>query len=478
MSTENAIMITLRNEQNGTYPCILLRKFFCMVFIDAKGKKLSLYTATVFGGLTADIDSLTKDTYVHYEAQKCKLRFEICDKESEIIKSIKISDLTSSFCKQTTHIEKVWGDCKECNEIDAKDKLKDLYPAAYETKNPIIEAGGIYYFSQKGNGLTHEFIAVPGEFEKEERAANKGVYSLTGPRDKQRTDGVEAMNWILTEIELADSVLEKRLQIIINFIDNQNAQLHALTPDFTWYFAPPPSYVIGEQSEIKIGSEAKPNLIQGVSDTTTVRFKEWVDPPNSILERKKSRFLYKSVDSETAQKLSKTQSLIANLFITNPHAPANRQFLLGLLVAFLLSFCADKTRINEFYDCIHAYCTCGDQCICKTACNVISLFAPLLLVITFLSLIMAPKRCIPEEPQNIWKKILKISRFFGIILALVVTIYTFVAWPIFPNKMSLFFSCNVNLWILRVGYILPIVINGIYLGICVFKYKRQMYNYL
>ncbi len=468
MSAENSITIKINNKQNLAYKTILLRKFFCMVFFDASGRKLSIYIATVFGGLEAERDSIDAETCVYYGDPNCPLHFEISDNGCALIKSSKITDLTSSFYEQKDCINRVWGSCEECDERKAIEKLKAFYPSVHPKEEDLkIAADKILIFKQ-GDAITHRFVAVPGDFKKNSDLA----YTLTGPKQGQRIAGVEAMNWVLTEVELTRPVLEKMLQIGIDF-----GTVNALTPDFTWYYAPPAGFVISEDSVMILGDKTEKNLIAGVADTTTVPFKEWVKHPNSINERKKSRFISKSVDNYSSE-LAKKKTIVASLLITNPHATNNRQFLLGLLVAFFLAFCADKTRINEYYQCLHKYCTMGDSCPCLTACNLISLFAPLLSIFTFLSLVMTPKRCIPDDYSQKRSKVIKLARIVGIALTAVAMVYTFVLWLIIPEFLSSFISCTTNLWIVGIGFIAPFLIHLGYLLICTLKFKRQIYNYL
>ena len=50
------ISLQISNPSNATYKSILLRKFFLMLFIDADGKKIHAYIASVFGGLQGTTD--------------------------------------------------------------------------------------------------------------------------------------------------------------------------------------------------------------------------------------------------------------------------------------------------------------------------------------------------------------------------------------------------------------------------------------
>ena len=45
------IRLRIFNPNNVQYEKIILRKFFNMVFFSEDGKKLTIYTATVFGGM-------------------------------------------------------------------------------------------------------------------------------------------------------------------------------------------------------------------------------------------------------------------------------------------------------------------------------------------------------------------------------------------------------------------------------------------
>lgn len=108
------IRLKISSVNDTTYKQVVLRKFFNMVFFSADGKKLTIYTATVFGGMHEVSGSQEKGKLMpKYEKAGCILRFEYeIDNLRETGKeklSIKFVNLTESFCKQTKYIEKVWG---------------------------------------------------------------------------------------------------------------------------------------------------------------------------------------------------------------------------------------------------------------------------------------------------------------------------------------------------------------------------------
>ncbi len=109
------IRLKISNPNNMTYKKILLRKFFYMVFISPDGKKLDIFIATVFGGITQDIQE-PDEIYAsvrHDSQDACSLEFSFSSSEndSKLIEGISFADLTDSFCRQTQWIAKVWGSC-------------------------------------------------------------------------------------------------------------------------------------------------------------------------------------------------------------------------------------------------------------------------------------------------------------------------------------------------------------------------------
>lgn len=479
------IKLAITSPNNFTYKRIVLRKFFYMIFIDANGKKLYAYIATVFGGLTKEIDDLDKacKEIENVPGEDCTLTFEIVEND-DVVEKVNINDITDSFFQQTQYIEKVWGKCEVLDDqTKVNAALKKLYPDLYkDSKHTNISVSNntiIQITEEKNNQPSHSCIVTKGIFTSG-TASNSYKLSCPSPNTGGCYDGIEAMNWVKVVIDLKRNVVEKPFLFSILLGKDK-----IFTPDFTWYFAPPPGTVISADSYVKIGGVRVNNVIQRVADETTVYFSEWSDPPEYISERKKSRVYFKSdeiqktVTNYDYHNLSKRESVSVTLILDNPQKPSNKQFLAGLFIAFLLSFCSDKTRINDFYTCLNINCTCGNSvCMCQKICNAITIFAPILLILCFFSFILTPKKALPLIGKTSGKRFLKACRVIGLISTLVLMVYVYILWLIFPEIMRIKISCNINKWILISGASISLISNLIYIIYCTVILKRKLFNYI
>jgi len=470
-----------------TYKKILLRKFFYMVFISPDGKKLDIFIATVFGGITQDIKELNEiyASVRHDPQDACSLEFSFFSPENDgkMIDEISFADLTDSFCHQTQWIGKVWGSCKPYSDQKSiVDLFQKTYPALYPqgtTQASIdMNTSPRIYYMNKGDKPSHICIADKGKYEDvSEPSQHKYAYKLCNQNKGKKIDGLEIMNWIKADITLSSNILKEPVLFSIEF-----DQGDVITPDFTWYFAPPASYVVSENSSVRIGKKGdikeEKNAIQGVMDETTVLFSEWDKPPLSIKERKKSRVLFKTAPVKNTNNLSDDGVLAVALYITSPQAPTNRQFWVGLIIAFLLAFCSDKTRINDYCLYLKGNCICGgNECISEYVCNAFSIFSPLLLLCTFFTFILTPQKCFPPYVSR-WRRFFKGCRVLGLAFTVLLMIYVFGLWFIVPGWLKGFINCRTNIWILGTMFSLGIVANGIYLAYCLGKLKRKIFNYL
>ena len=480
------IKLAIKNITNYDYKKILLRKFFYMIFIDANGRKLYCYIAVVFGGLTTEIDKPESayKSIKYLTGKDCTLQFEV-DTNNEIVEKVTPTNITNSFFLQTEYIEKVWGKCEVLENQQAANKtIKELYPDLYkdsESANIDLTNNTIIKITDKDSQPSHTCIVTKGAYSSNNQP-NRFNLSCIGPTEGRRIDGLESMNWVKVVIDLKRNILEEPVLFTITLEENQ-----VFTPDFTWYFAPPIGHVVSAESYVKIGNVAVKNAIQGVSDETTVRFKEWIDPPELISERKKSRVLFKSDEIEKTvniNKLSEKGTISVSLHLDNPQGPTNRQFIYGLFIAFLLSFCSDKTRINDYFDCLRAGCTiCRETCNCRTICNMLTLTAPLMILLSFFSITLRKKSIIKsiikgvkEKRFNLFLVICTTCGIVGVLFALAIMIYIYGLWLIIPEFMRSIISCEINRLILTYGTVVSICTNIIYILYCLFVLKRKIYN--
>mgnify|MGYP001047784573 CR=1 FL=1 len=474
------IRLKISSVNDTTYKQVVLRKFFNMVFFSADGKKLTIYTATVFGGMHEVSGSQEKGKLMpKYEKAGCILRFEYeIDNLRETGKeklSIKFVNLTESFCKQTKYIEKVWGRCEKLESQTAlKDKLDSLYPDA-----GLVGVGSVpndlYYISEPEKTEAHKFVVTCGEFENKED--DKYGYRLKS--EENPVDGIEYMNWVKSEIQLPESMFYKRFSFEIVFSDSEKVTYY--TPDFTWYFAPPEGYKVDkETAELNVGnSKNSRNCVQSVADDTTVHFYEW-ERDESIDDCKKVRVDLKDYTSALEpQKLASQGKLALKMTITNPNRGANRQFLIGLLLAFLLAFCADKTRMNDFYSCLQENCGCGDECSCQRLSNLFSVTFPVIVLFTYLSLIFKLKLCVPVNKGRRYYVFYGIKSI-GVAATFLLVVYTFVVWMVVdPEVLQSFVpTCNANWWIIFILAVVSIVLNIVYFMYCTKIRKKKILDNL
>lgn len=482
------IKLAITNQNNVDYKKILLRKFFYMIFIDANGKKLYAYIATVFGGLSDGINTLEEacKSIKHVPGNPCKLHFEISS--DCIAEPPTIIDISDSYFKQTNYIAKVWGECVPLNsQEEAGAALKKLYTELYPEQRrfnlPFSSKTKVIQIKDKETTRqTHNCIVTKGEFS----SSNPYSYDLSCPESTATSffDGLEAMNWIKVELDLKKNILEEPTLFSIELENDA-----IFTPDFTWYFAPPFGTVVSADSYVKIGSARVKNVIQSVSDETTVYFGEWVDPPETISERKKSRVLFKQVEEINNSiadydynNLSKYGTLSVSLQLDNPQEPSNRQFIAGLVIAFLLSFCTDKTRINDYFGCLKNGCTCENTiCRCQTLCNAITVAAPILLCLCFFSVILRPKKALPPTVNGKGKAFaifMMVLRAIGLLSTFGMVLYVYFLWGVFPVFMRLHFSCQFNMRFLITGAIVSAISNLAYILYCTLYLKRKLFNYV
>ncbi len=462
------VKLSISNINNSDYKTVILRKFFNMVFISRDGRTLKLYTATMFEGSKhkkTDKQEIPEPSYNGDDVCKVKFKYEV---EGDSV-AIKYENLTDSLFKQTSCLEKVWGSCKKIDTQNLmKQELESLYPNTYSAGKggqvPSISPEHLK-FEEEGKG--DHFICIAGKGKYED---NGEEYTLCA----DKFPGISAMNWVRTTIVLSRSVLTEKLNFQICFPDDSDF----CTPDFTFYFAPPINYSVDEEiTTVKIGSDKDvKNIVTRVADNTTVDFNEWVEDEN-INELKKSRVGFSSYLSSDIFYLSKKH---INIFVSfsNPVKHGNSQFFLGLIFAFVLGFCSDKTLLNDYHTCLSAFCKCK-ECFCKSFCNSIGIVAPILVILTFLTIIYRSKNCLPVKPRCM-HVILKLTKIIGIVTTTLFLMYTFVFWNIFPNIMTMIVdsSCSKNMIVSVVLFVLSLIFNLVYIIYCWGIRRKKFFDYL
>ena len=478
------VTLSISNGSNQTYPAILLRKFFAMVFIETGGKKLNIFIATVFGGVADSNKKQDGFPLVNYNEEpnkSCFLNFEF---HSKILapNGCHIENITDDFCSQTDMIKKVWGDAdgsgiiEYTNEQDVATKLEELYPNLYQPGKACVsldpEHCTVYEIS-KDSSLSHHCLAIKGKYKSLQ--SGKWGYSLEVPI---KVDGLEAINWARAEFTLSENILNQRIRFAIELDAGQTFY----TPDFTWYFAPPPGSAINENTaSLMLGSNGKeiPNNIQNVRDDTTVLFREWVKL--DIEDRRKARVQLKLLDQWQSPftALSNARRLTVSFETFDSQKENNHQFLVGLILAFILAFCSDKTRINDFYACLQKNCACGSSsgiCSCLVFCNGISILAPFVVLITFCAYAYNPKKCLPsswKDHHHRWWRWLHVLRFISLVSFGVLAVYIFGLWPIATHVIRRFISCSWNKRIIIALFLVNLLVSLLYICMMKLRLKRS-----
>lgn len=469
------IRLTISNPNNTTYKTIILRKFFNMVFISEDGKKLSIYTATVFSGMGDYQKSADQNVEPCYlKGTACELRFSY-ESDKKSIHSVIFEDLTPSLWEQGDCIKQVWGEDGDCekltNQNDVENTLKRLYPSL-DIQAITMPNWNIYHIFE-GDKPSHNFVATRGEYTD---SSNKGKYGYSLKADPHSAcNGMEYMNWIKTEITLSESILGKCTQFELVLEHGEEEVFY--TPDFTWYFAPPNGYCLDDKMEkVEIGDQRILNALQPVSDITTVNFNEW-QRKELIGERKKFRANIKEKVTADKRMLSNAGKLKISFLISNPQKSGNKQFFSGLLVAFLLAFCGDKTRMNDFYECIKQGCNCTG-CQCNLWCNLLSLIFPIVVIIAYMSFAFKLKQCVPVKKGRRYY-CFHFFKTIGLGGTLALVLYSFGAWMVVPLWMRSFVGTCANNWRwIALLIAVSVVFNLIYVIYCIAFRKRNLFDNL
>lgn len=491
------VTLKISNPNNKVYPTIILRKFFNMVFVEPDGKTLNIYTATVFGGAEATTDKSSIPTPKFAQNNDCALKFTYDisgvtpanGRKNEV--SVKFQNITDSFLSTNgkkpnrDQVKQVWGNITELNQQNTiGHDLKTLYPTIYADPNalptPDVSSRNYFRFDNDKRGPSHSFIATYGDFS--DNTGNKS-YTLKNP---VKIAGVEAINWVKTTIVLNCDILkpaivaDRKIQFNVQFENDakngKNCCTRYYTPDFTWYFAPPPNYVVDDSALVDVADKLDiDNIVTPVADKDTVQLDKWIE--ERILERKKSRVLMKNYIAEDPYILS-AQKVGVNLSFSNPGKHGNTQFFIGLVLAFFLSYCADKTRLNDFLTiCEGTICQCPKPCQCNLFCNSLGIWLPFLVIISFFALMFTKKRCLPEPTSA--EIALCILKALGLLTAFVLMTYIYYVWLVHPDLLAtIITTCAQNQLVIKHLLWMSLIFNGLYVGYCIFVKKKNIIDYL
>ena len=462
------IQLTITNLHDGDYPVINLRKFFNMVFWGEDRKSLHIYTATVFCGCEHKEDDVKTPPCILVATRPSKLEFSY-KIEGTKGKVKEFVDLTKSFFQQENCIKKVWGDCKLLtSQNDILEAINGVYPECNVPTIDINSEEKIFELTQNRKGDTHHCVVGAGDF-KIRDSKNKS-YVLSN----EQCHGIEAMNWIKTTITL-DKKFESNEKMFFSIVFAGKTSF--FTPDFTWYFAPVAEHIVDVSNALVSVADKtdERNMMSTVADATTVDFKEWVFQEN-INERKKVRINFGEYTREDYYVFS-GQKISTSFETYNPERHGNAQFVLGLIIAFLLSFCSDKTRINDYISCLEGICNC-DSCLCSTVCNSLCILFPFIIILSFIALVFTNDRCLPHQ-NKVKFELMKWVKNIGLIFGILLSVYVYVLWMIVPQMMQTIINgCKINNIIIVVCSTISIISNLIYVLYCGCIRKKKIIDFL
>lgn len=470
------IELKISNPNNNDYPAMVLRKFFHMVFISPDGKKLNIYTATVFGGVRDEglIEPSNKLVCTYADKIDCSLKFEYGSSEN-LINSVSVKDLTKELWRQTDFLKKVWGDCEKLeSQSKVVERFQSLYPGIKAPNLNIESDYPIYYFHEEGK-QNSDCIVTQGKFKKTTDNKQQNSYILLNQSTKH--DGIEFMNWIKSEIMLTESILDRDISFKISL--NDEAQCKYYTPDFTWYFAPPEGYIVdAENATVDFTKSSERNMVQHVAGDTTIGFEEWIKD-EGIKGRQKSRVNLNKEISGNPLCISECKRIEVKFSIKNPHKSENRQFIMGLIIAFVLSFCADKTRLNDYHDCITGICNCPEgKCLCEYFIYSLSFLFPLMALLSYVSLVFNTNKCVPVEKKWFFC-LLRAIKVLGILFSILTILYVFLLWTVFTPLMTQIVSgCVINGVIIGILMAGGMIFNMVYLIYCIVYRKKKVVDYI
>lgn len=366
------VELLIRNNDNYSFPEIIMRKFFNMIFISGNGKEMNIYTALAFNKKDSnDVNSINSNnknkrtdnnkkdnTLVSgLDDNDCSIKFKYSVKNSNFSENdnnvVKISyeNLTDSLFIQHKTLEKVWatGDEKSANKYEDQKELMNAINKEFTVNNngAVSANDGVLYFSQPKKPWHTCFLSKGKNFS----VNNDGKY-VELKTDLAHTKGLESLYWIRTKMVFPKRIVDSELSFTIKF---EGSEFH--TPDFSWYIAPPEGYVVDvnnatvkyETDDTENESKERLNALMPVSDETTVPFNEWVHE-EEIENRNKFRFIKGDVvECKESNWLTDRKTLKMKIKLINPSQTEIKQFIFGLVLAFFLTVCFDKSIMKDAF---------------------------------------------------------------------------------------------------------------------------------
>lgn len=429
---------------------IMIRKFFNMIFISPDGLSLHIYTAIAFSAGKKDQKI---DYFPSFNGNRFSLKFQY-----ENVERIRFTDLTESLFTQEKLLNKIWGNCNNLiSEDQIKDVLKEMY---FSDIYPNLEfPQHALYISDSNKSKLYNSVVCEGKYV----AWDTDHYFTLA--EKYKSDGLEYLNWIKAEVRLDHSLINNKLNFSIKFDIPKDIMCYC--PDYMWYTCIPEE-LMNDLSEAMVGicdKPSMPNLMQQLADKTALQLREWIIDEN-IDRCKRYRLLFDGQNSELLNRKSYISVTMAILQRRNKHG--NRQFFIGLLLAFLLAYASDWTRLNEIQRYLFG------SSIFSPFTYIADVLFPLCIIMMYLSVIMPTVR-VTAGLKSRWQFIIKCCKILSIGATVLGLILFFVIFPILK-----FNNVGISSWtqhLIIACMILGLCTSCIYIGIGSLWKKLDFYDY-
>lgn len=425
---------------------IMIRKFFNMIFIGKEGETLNIYTAIIFS-----VGQNGHENFFPTPANmKLTLRFRYNG-----IKQVRFSDKTDSFIDQSNLLSQIWGNCEVVDSVKIKEKIEARYsitlPDSSEFPERALLISGLNKMPQK------YCIASGGHYSSWQ---SDNCYQLT---ENIKCFGLEQLSWIKSEIKLNNSIINGKLNFSIKLNIPENIKCYC--PDYTSYVCTPKE-LVNDLSETYVSicnKTPQPNLMQLLADGTALRFHEWIyEEGIESCKRYRLRF-----DGQKSIELGQKSNIAIEMAILElQEKQGNRQFFVGLLVAFILAHSSDWTRLSEINKFVFR------QYGFYIFTWIYDFLFPLSIIMMYLTIIVPEERAI-RNLNHISRILIKLSKRVGIIFSIVGLAIFFIVYPI----LKLFEIQFPNIVVLLL-IIIGLVSSSSYIMYSCKKQGLNIFNYL
>lgn len=433
------------------YGTVMFTKFFNMIFIGEDGQSLNIYTAVIFSArpekniLPIDFYSTPRQSSDENTEFKIKLQYDG-------VKCAKFSNLTDSFISQAEILKQIWGCCTIIEEAQLSEIDKKTYISKGLGKALCIANNN----TSNGKGI----VAIKSNFEI---LSEQNSYTLSAQTGNEH----EYISWIKAEIQLEKPIIGDRFSFRIDFnFDINNWTIYC--PDYTWYICTPQVYS-NEPNEMLVqfaDKKVRKNMMQPLNDQSALNLQEWLFQEN-INKCRRCRLLYAK---QKEPQMTLKNSITIEMFIDYAYdRHGNKQFFEGLIVAFLISYVADWTKLVEILKIANI--------TSETVVYLYSFLFPITVIEIFLVSIV-PLRIVEQKINLPYKKkTLELLKFSAIVTGALGLFLFFCVIPI----LSIVSTVNINsawTYIVCCMCFLSIFLSMVYF-LVIKKYRGiSIYNYL